>query len=413
MKIVSSMSELSSEFALTFGDYATTRRWDERIATLDELRELVAHRDIRPNKDGTCVIGATLLDGKREANSVETVGVLIFDIDGKQSLDEVDALLDAANVTAYLYTTHNHRKTRTNIVVDHYERWAKTHKKPLTPTLALMTEYLASKNKGPFGNLRFEDDWYERVAGEGNVYFVRHEPVDKMRVIIPLSTPIVLGTLAASNREVNDAYKRIYCGVGTTLGLAFDVSCADPCRLHYLPSCPKEMAEHARAREFDGPLLDWTQYKLVSPLRARGDTANAANSLRVMIGDRNLNRWAPNFGAFEIEGFLDQLLPDQILSARNRGGHTITCPFEAQHSQPGGAGTFASNGDGQYFWQIHCSHASCQDAGRKRLDFIAEWIKQGFVSVEQLEAFSGHKVPREESAVSVMQKLLSRKGKML
>ena len=201
---------MTPQFSLTFGTHAATRRWDERILTLDDLREMCGSRDARAEKDGACFCPATLLDGQRNLKSADTVGVLVFDIDGKQSLAEVDALLDKANVTAFLYTSHSHMTTRTNIVVDHYEKWAKANKKPITPTLALMTEYLAAKGKGYLKNLQFQGDWYERVASEGNVYFVRHEPVDKLRVIIPLATPIMIGKLAANNKAATDAYKGIY-----------------------------------------------------------------------------------------------------------------------------------------------------------------------------------------------------------
>lgn len=397
-------------YHLTFGSHAETRRWDERIATLDDIRELCASRDLRQEKDGLCFCAATLLGGRRDLKSADAVGILVYDIDGKQSLADVHALLDKANIVAFLYTSHSHTSTRTNIVVDHFEKWAKANKKSLTPTLDLMREYLAAKGKAHLRNLQFQSDWYERVGGEGNVYYVRHDPLDKFRVVIPLATSIRIGKLAANNKAAIDAYKGIYCGVGTGLGLDFDVSCADPCRLFYLPSCPPDRVEHAWAHEYDGTLLDWTQYNRVTPAVSR-KTPTTVTTPECMIGDRNLKRWRPNYdaeAAFDIEGFIEQHLSDEICAQRNKGGWTIRCPFEDEHSQPGGAGTFAVNTDGDYPWNIYCSHASCQDAGRKRLDFLAQWIRQGLVSVEDLEALSGHKVPKQESAFDVMKRYLGR-----
>ena len=135
-----------------------------------------------------------------------------------------------------------------------------------------------------------------------------------------------------------------------------------------------------------------------------------------MVGNRNLKRWPPNYdadAAFDIEGFIEQHLNDEIYTGRNKGGWTIRCPFEDEHSQPGGGGTFAVNADGDFPWNIYCSHASCQDAGRKRLDFLAEWIRQELITVEDVEAFSGHKIPKQESTFDVMQRLLAKQGKSL
>ena len=181
-------------FKLTFAVNAHSKLWSERELTLDDLRDMVhpESRAYREDKDGLCFVAATLLDGKRNLKSVDEIHVLVYDVDGAQSLEEVDALVGAFDRTAFLYTTHSHKTTRTEVVVDHYEAWAKKTNERLTPTLATMLAYLTDKGKDFPQNVRFDPSKdYERVADKGNCYVIAHDPIDKIRVLVPLAKPIL------------------------------------------------------------------------------------------------------------------------------------------------------------------------------------------------------------------------------
>lgn len=377
-------------YKLTFAENATSKRWVEKTVTLDELREIIADREIRDSKDGLSFVAATLLDGKRNKNSVDEIHLIVYDFDGGESLENVHKILDQSNLVAFLYTSHSHRSERTNIVVDHYEKWARSHKKPLSPTAALMQEFLEAQGKRHLTNVRFQSDWYERVADKGNIYYVLHDPVDKFRVVLPLAKPIKISKLAASNAKALDEYKSIYNGIGIGLGFRdFDTACSDPCRLFYLPSSPPASANVARTIEYDGALLDWEQYprtpisKKTIETKPGEETPNKAEEYIIVDheGKRvNLGGWFNrNHFDFNIEELLTTVLQDEIYAPRDKGGYTIRCPFEAEHSEPGGPGTFACNSDGLRPWTIHCQHNSCTSAGRKRLDYLKQWIAQGLL----------------------------------
>jgi len=416
-----------NDFKLTFANNAHSKVWSERVLTLDEIRSLLHpdHRDLRKDKDGLCFVAATLLDGKRNAKSVNEVHLLVYDIDGAQTLAEVDALLDKFDHTAFLYTTHSHMAARTDVVVDHYEKWAKLNKKLIAPTLATMQEYLTAKGKGYLNNVRFEADWYERVADKGNIYYVLHDPVDKLRVIVPLASPINIGSLSPNNAKALDEYKSIYHGIGQILGFDFDPTCSDPCRLFYIPSCPPEMAEYSKSREYDGDLTDWTKYPRIAPTKKPAMETKAGTSdfsseaapyrpeqYTVAKGGRRINLmswWKDNSFDFDIEALIHEQLNDQILSERGKGGYTITCPFEAEHTQPGGEGTFAANSDGMNPWTIHCSHASCQDAGRKKLDFLKGWIDLEMLPISALVA-NEQDDPEEERTTPSLEQIAADAG---
>lgn len=381
-------------YALSFAKSEADKRWTRKDLSLDDLRCLFEPdaREIRDTKEGECFAPALLVGDKRNAVSVDSVSILVFDIDGSQSLAEAEKLLGDADVIAFLSTTHSHRSTRTYVAVKDYEAWALKQKKPKTPTAALLCEFLETKDK-PRPGARFQPTWYKRIADVGNCYYVEHEPVDKFRVLLPLLAPIVMADLDLNDRTAMGIYKSIYRGVGHALGLKFDHSCTDPSRLFYLPSCPASMKEHARTLEFDGAFLDWTKYK-----RHVEPTRQGVKGKKLSHEGMNLKAWAPNIPdkdvPFDIEGFVDQYLPDSNMGERKGGGYVITCPYCDEHSTPQIGGTFCANDDGKNPWTIHCMHASCKSADRKRMDYIAGWLDQGLITVEQLEEFSGHKFKR-------------------
>ena len=398
----------ATTFTLTFGRNNSEKDWSkgERKLTLNALDDLFCQcRDLRDEKDGPCYCPATLLDGKRNLKSVAEVHIAVFDIDGAQSIQTVDALLVRLGYIAFCYTTHSHATTRHEIVVDNYERWATANKHPKAPTLAAMSDYLQSIGKGWLKNIQFQPDWYERVADKGNVYFILHDPIDKLRVLIPLKTPIRMIELKANNADAIEEYRAIYHGIGQMIGLNYDQSCADPCRLFYAPSCPKSMLEHAWSHAYEGALLDWKHVPRVQaetkkapgqqtggdrPKANKGSPSGPVKDVDGVV--INVASWAAKNTKFDIEALLEGKLKDQRLGPRTKGGYFITCPFEAQHTEAGGEGTFAVNAnDDDCPWQVYCSHNAC--FGRKRADFIAQWIRQGEVVAKDL-GVEGWEMPK-------------------
>jgi hypothetical protein len=381
----------------------------ELVLTLDDLDVKLRALDERDDKDGLCYVAATLLGLKRNLKSVDEVHLLVYDIDGGQTEDALREILADADIVAFLHSTYSHKSKRTQILTDHYERWAKQAKAPTTPSLSNLKQYLAAKGKGHLTNIKWDDvnGAWERVADVGNCYIVHHDPVDKFRVLLPLNKPIVVSKLANTNAKCNDAYKAIYHGVGQHFGFAFDEACSDPTRLYYFPSCPKGKADIAVYRTYDGALLDWESITRAEIKPTAATAKGVMVKPAIEVDGRNLRAWEPNRGEFDIEGLIEQYMSGQILAPRSNGGFTITCPFEAEHSDVGGSGTFASNANGSYPWNIHCSHASCQSENRKRLDFLREWIAQELLTVAELEAFSGKKVPpKRETKQAVLQAYL-------
>jgi hypothetical protein len=378
---------------LTIASTAKTFKWEERTLTIPQLdRELCEH-EIRQNKDGACWVSATLLGGKRNLKSVDKVWMLTYDIDGSMTWDEVYALLDD-KCMAYLYTTFSHKSTRTEIVVDHYDKWSKSAKQPQTPTLESLMLFLKEHKKGHLKNPQYDTmEGYERVADKGNCFIVTHDSVDKLRVIFPLEKPIDIGRLDPSNQKAVEIYKSIYNAVAQAVGLVdYDTTCSDPCKLFYLPSCPPDKAHFAKVEGFEGPFLDWEKIPRADVPKSKQKAANdnkrdgasKDGPVDVEFNGVNLSRSKVQARDFDVEGLLQSRLPDEILGVRDKGGHFITCPFEHEHSDAGGMGTFVANADGEFAWSIYCSHNSCQGEGRKRLDFLKGWLENGAITLEDL-----------------------------
>lgn len=119
--------------------------------------QALSTHDYRLEKDGKGFIPATLLNATRAIPNVDEIFLLVYDIDGEQTLDEVRAILDAQPHLAWLYSTHSHKTTRTEIPAVHYEKWAKQAKLPATPTLEFLKRYLTDKGKGHLRNVAFDD----------------------------------------------------------------------------------------------------------------------------------------------------------------------------------------------------------------------------------------------------------------
>jgi hypothetical protein len=80
-----------------------------------------------------------------------------------------------------------------------------------------------------------------------------HTPeLPRFRVVIPLAAP-----LDVSSEEARQRYDRWYDAAGRRfLPGGHDANCKDTSRMHYLPGCPADMADHAEVYRLEGRWLD-------------------------------------------------------------------------------------------------------------------------------------------------------------
>lgn len=391
------------KFKITFSlKGKETKVWDPAVdVSLDGLRSLMMlGRKFSPNKDGNVMIPGELVGTKRTKAAVKSVSVLMYDVDSGQPVEEVREKLKEAGVVAFIYSSFSHLTTKSLVHTGQYHDWAKKAGEPLAPTAASMrafleeTKYARFMDKNPVfdDSLENVDKAIIQTEEGGAFYVVTHDPIEKYRIVIPLKEPIVLLQLSPVMKLANPAYVSIYHGIGQTLGIEYDHACSDISRLYYLPRSPEGVpyfSEEINAENLEtANLLDWKAYPRVKLEKGKDKTQRPKSDF--IVPDRNgkpinVMVWDRANYDFDIEAILTQALPDEMIrSQRVKGGFHIECPFEHNHTNPGGEGTFCANGDGDNSWTIHCTHNSCKSAGHTKLDFLSEFIKQGHLTADDL-----------------------------
>lgn len=357
---------------------------------------------VEGKKDGPCFLQGECAGGARKAMAMIANYIIGVDLDSGKPLDDVmDAIIEAG-LEAVVYTTHSHLKNTSQIKRDHFLKWTDG----ADPTPELVSEYLRVK-KGIISEIvdqvEIIDDSHH--TEEGVVILVEHRPIPKFRAVFPLTEPFVFAKRGGPQKDAIAEWKERYAGFATKMGFFFDETCCDPARLFYLP-------RHKRGDKHGswwvaGKPVDLDEYdrtKVRRDRRNRGSEgpANVFTELaggvgddddreRYLIGDFNLVGWAKkNAKQFEIENFLTDLVPDAIREVRGgKPGVHVECPFEAEHSNFGGGGTFVVNAsdnlDEGYDsgFSFNCVHDACSH--RDRLDFLKGCIEEGMFTVEDLQ----------------------------
>lgn len=406
------------QFKLTFGSGKETKKWPKaNEINLQGLHDICQSRAHASNKDGMCFIPGELVGDKRTKAAVKSISVLVYDVDSGQPVEEVREKINEAGVTAFIYSSFSHLTTKTLVHTGQYHDWAKKSGESQNATpesmLAFLSEtkYKRFLSKNPVYDNSLENADKAIIQNDaGMFYVVTHDPIEKYRVVIPLKDPIVLLELSPVMKLADPAYVSIYHGIGQTLGIEYDHACSDISRLYYLPRSPEGVPFFAEALNSDdlenANLLDWKVYPRVKPVKGK-DKAQRSKS-DFIVSDRtgkpiNVMVWERDNYDFDIETILTHSLPDEMVrSPRAKGGFHIECPFEHNHTNPGGEGTFCANGDGDNSWTIFCTHNSCRSAGHTKLDFLSEFIKQGHVTAEDLGIAETPQAPDIEQMAKAM-----------
>lgn len=363
--------------------------WNRNTLKLsaDDLTAILVAPVERTSKDGSCFVAGTVISSDRKAEAVKSIDLLVYDIDGSQTVEDVLRILDESNLYYWLYTTYSHKSTKTSIKTDNYEKWAISRSRNLEPTEKDIVDYLEDKKKGHLTSISF-DPLDVTHTENGMEYVVEHAPVDKFRVVLPLHETLVLSSLGATTKRAIEAWKGIYHGVGQSLGLTYDSTCEDPSRLYYLPAHAPNKLHNYKVFQGGEKFIRVLDYP-----RALTNT-DKKNSARKpfnegLVTDKNgvpiqLQMWAAQNTDFDIEGCLESCLPSEMLKTpRNKGGFHVQCPFEDGHSTTGSLGTFVANCDETYeSWVIDCRHDSCHS--RNKVEFLGAFIQEGYIKAEDL-----------------------------
>src|SRR5258707_742521 len=103
-------------FTINFGKSETTfKDWGPKEVTLEEFRDFIVTHNEQKNKSGFCFVPGEIVGERRKAQAIPKVSVLVYDVDGTQPLDEAYAIMNALPTLSWIYTTHSHNSTKTNL----------------------------------------------------------------------------------------------------------------------------------------------------------------------------------------------------------------------------------------------------------------------------------------------------------
>ncbi len=407
--------ELQQELVISTGANFKSTKWKNDRMSVAKLIAILARHPIGRQKDGPgFVLGEIVGDNRRKQAVTKCYGVGL-DIDVGMPGHEIDAALAELGCLALRYTTFSHGKTTSKVNRDKIVKWC-------------------GKNDMEFGNdavLAFLKDqmrWDARLLDqaeyvgdshdpEGLMACINHPPMEKHRIVMPLSEAFDPTKVAKTHAEGMKMWATVCRALARQLGdLPMDNSAVDPSRLFYFP-------RHADKRPhettiFGGPLLDWHTLDL----DGEGDQGDMDNFDQVLAAEveqnsrtkarsktddgKKLGRWSSqSSNGFQIVAVIHDLADDRIRTAGS-SKIDIECPFDEDHSNagdPDDRGCFAVNaGDGPSdIFTIKCQHDSCQ--GKTNLDFLGKMLRDEWFSEEVLADPDYNALVDNESTLRISQ----------
>jgi hypothetical protein len=375
--------DLSRYITLACGKNFNATEWKNVELSIEEFIGTLSDH-VEGEKEGPCLLQGEIFEEKgttRKAKGMIKNHVICLDLDNGLTHQEIDTALAKKGFAYIRYTTHSHNLTSTNVSKTQYEK----HFKDTPVNITNLREFLRTK-KGYTNAVAATADKYEYVQkADGDYYKVSHAPVSKNRIVFFLREPFVFRDENAPASMI-EKWKKKYLGFAETLGIPYDTACTDAARIFYFPRHPKGR-EDFETKFFDGELVDLFSFPDVSPQavkqRNREPTVynktEYANSplaaaqaflgtkKETPVDNRKLHEWSRTH-TFEIVNAISDFNPDMIVDMKAKGGKGahIVCPNEDSHSVAGGSGTYAVNSsesEGDSF-EIHCTHAHCQELGK-------------------------------------------------
>lgn len=378
-------------------------KWKEASSTFDVFSQsLFDHK--AGKKDGPCFLQGNASEGTRKAAAMIANTIIGVDLDSGAPLQDVVDTIVKHGLEAIIYTTHSHLKSTSEIKRDHYLKWSGE----LVATAEGVRDYLI-KVKGVLpeilGDVTIVND--SQPSPEGVIIVIAHKPMPKFRAVFPLDAPFIFAKRGGAQIDAIAEWKERYAGFCTELKLFFDEKCVDPARLFYFPRHPKGSNSHETIRIAGRP-VHIEDYDRVKMKRGRDGKrrAVAQNAFTQASGghdddedpDRYVTEsgfkllpWAAKYAKrFEVQTLVEDVIGGDFLRDPRTGnsGIHVECPFEHEHSEGGGNGTFIANASDNYDdgndggFVFHCVHNAC--SGRDRLDFLKGMIDEGLITSEHL-----------------------------
>jgi hypothetical protein len=383
--------------ALGMAPRIDSKEWRTVEGTLGGFIDQCSKFDVRFDKDGLSFTQGPMKPGARLHASMQRMDAMVIDIDTGQPVAPRLARLRKLGWFAIVPTTHSHMKDVSEIA---HKAFIRRLPDGQEPTLADAVEYLREVK-------HYEPAILEgatlidaaKTDKDGKVWIVvKHAPMPKMRIILPLAKRFEIESRAGNSpekrRKIAAEWRALYKAVCEMIGANYDETCTNLNRGFYYPSRKKVgigVPVHAHIDILAGELLDLDT--IVVP-DVSNDNDPYAVAGKEMGGNSNANDGKDPEGKlffakygkrFEAARFFEERDPDPqgFVVQRERGGHTHRCPFEHEHTPMANGqrdmGFYVVNAredaDNMEAGAVaRCSHNSCK--GRDRIDFVGEMLRQ-------------------------------------
>lgn len=408
--------ELQEPMTISVGANFQSKKWRNETMSRAQFVALLARHPVGRQKDGPGFVLGEIVGDNRRKQAVKACWGIGLDIDVGMPGHEIDAALAELGCLAIRYTTFSHGKTVSKFNRDKIIKWCAKNGREFDADS--VHQYLSEAVRWDPRILESAEYYGDVHEPEGVLACVRHAPMEKHRVVVPLLSPFIPSEAAPTHAEGMKLWADVCRGLAKVLGeLPMDNSAVDPSRLFYFPrhadGKPHETTVHG------GALFDWRSMDLGSTADAGDDFDRAlaefvdsnekTKSKSQTPEGRELGRWSiKRASGFQIVDVIRDYAEDRI---RTPGTSKIDleCPFDEDHSNPGDPedrGCFAVNaGDGPSpVFTVKCQHDSCQ--GKTNLDFLGkmvkdEWFPRDVLDDETYNAVLDDEAEPSEAAVKI------------
>ncbi len=398
-------------FIVSRANTAHSRTWVRQDLNFFQFLDLFSNHRADQKKDGPAFVAGAINGSERKAAAVSSIGLLVYDVDYQQTYDQVRDILNAANVQAIMYTTYSHLKTTTYINTGKFVQWCQ--KNGINPQDVPMGQVLHTqetvekyaKDSGLDVKIgKFVVQERLEQTQEGMQIALKHDPIEKFRVVIPLKVPFVFAAHGYTSGEQAQAWKRRYAGVGQKLGLNFDMACSDPSRIHYLPShpidhegkeAPHRLDHLLDPRTVDGvevprEMLDIMSYKpadLPEP-RTPGAGAGSSSASGASEGSDFPLRLKRAKAKLSFERMCE-LAIEKLDGTQTDKGVAFPCPFPHDSADNGTKTMILPTEFGG--WCIDCKGST--EHNRDTLAYVKHWLDTGALTWADIGADAEEDTP--------------------
>ena len=366
----------------SYASNAESKNWKPITMALAQFIERHAEHRVSPNKNGVSEVYADMVPGQRLKSSIKTVTAIGLDIDNGTPPGDIDAALRTFDHLCFSGTTHSNGRTETEFKKDRVVKFAPEE----DIDDALIQRFLREDAK-----------WHESMVvtatyegtehtTKGIMVRVRHKPMPKFRVIVPLEKPFVVAEEGATQTEAMNKWPKIPLALARLLGMEIDKASTEICRIFFPPRHPEGMPNEIRIYGGGGKVFDFKTLELDDPFETIGKELTKGTSKSVTDRGRTLGRWSVKYAhRFQITDVIADHCSEKF---RNGSGKDVECPFDENHTNagdPDDSACFVVNagyGESERF-VISCRHASCQT--KTNLDMLGKMLDDDWFPESVLE----------------------------